>query len=1079
MRNTLVIILLLLFSHVVHSQGVTTGTLEGRVREVTSRAMAGTSVIALHIPSGTKYCTVTREDGSYSFPGMRVGGPYLVTSSFTGYKNALSQELFITLGNTTRQDFTMIEQATELNPVVVSAGANETSSTIRGRDISSLPTINRLVSDFTRLLPLSRGTLFTGKDNRLNALTVDGSLFNNSFGIVGMPGERTGVSPLSYEAIEQVGISIASMDARLANYTGASINIVTKSGDNDFKASAYYNFRNEAFVGKRAAGSTFNVGTFRFNLEGGNVSGPIIRDKLFFFIGLEAESYIRPATLFRANDGSQNVEGNITRVLKSDLDELSSYLREKFGYETGLYERYDFTTKALRFITKLDYNLNDRNKLTLRYNHLNSSSDQFIANTDILGSGYRRGSVNSLNFQNSNYSLVENIRSIIGELNSTFSSKLINNLIIGYRHHDESRENPPILFPTVDILKDGTTYTTFGTEPFTPYNVLKYSTFQFQNNLSIYLGGHALLTGFNFERFSSINSFFPAAQGVYVYNSLADFYEDANGYFSDPSRTTSTVNLRKFQYQYANIPNMEKPFQRLNVFYAGLYLQDKFNISQRVRLTLGFRVDLPFFGKTGYRNSQVEQLSFRDEKGREVKYSTDKLPNPNPLFSPRVGMEWEIKEDGSLMLRCGVGVFTSQPPYILISNQIGNNGILTGLEWLESFPGMTLHNRPFTPELNAYKPSNITGAPAARYNLALTDPAFKFPQILRSNIFIKRRMPWDIIGNFELIYDKDINGIGYVNVNLPQADSRYLGADSRPRWSSGNRINNNITDAILLKNHNKGYSWNLSASLEKRVADKLFGKIGYSYGKAFNLIDVETVAYSSWSYNTQVNDPNNPQLGLSLFTPDHRAFGFLSYKTDNYKFGSTTFTLFFDTFSGGRQSYIVAGDLNGDGAATNDLIYIPKDKTEMTFKEYTSGGKLFTVAQQQEAWERYIEQDRYLRNRRGEYAQRNGVRLPMISRFDMSISQRVSTRILGRENSFTIRLDLLNLNNLLNRNWGVAKILTSNQPLIFVGTETSGTEVRPMYNLQSINGELIKNSLVTSSTLNDVYRFQLSIRWDL
>ncbi len=470
-------LLMLLFFNSAYSQGATTGSLEGRVTVEASGPVAEAIVTAIHKPSGTRYVTTTREDGEYSIPGMRVGSPYKITVSYPGYEVTESSDITILLGSFTRYNVTLDTSSIMLAPSIVFAVRGAAGELIGYNDIAALPSISRLITDFTRVGPHSRGTVFTGKDNRMNALTVDGSMFGNSFGIAGMPGERTGVAPISFEAIEQVNVSITSPDIRYSGYTGASINIVTKSGTNDFKASGYYSFRNESMIGKKAASATFNSGTFRFGMGGINISGPIIKDRLFFFAGFETEEYVRPATLFVSNDGSQNTGGNVTRVLKQDLLNLSSFLRENFGYETGAFEGYDFKTGAIRFITKLDYNVNDRNKVNIRYNLLNSTSDQFIANSDALGYGYRRGSISSLNFQNSNYSLVENISSVIGEWNSTISEKLVNNLIIGYRHHNESRKNPAKLFPMVDVLKDGVTYTTFGTEPFSPYNGLTYFMF--------------------------------------------------------------------------------------------------------------------------------------------------------------------------------------------------------------------------------------------------------------------------------------------------------------------------------------------------------------------------------------------------------------------------------------------------------------------------------------------------------------------------------------------------------------------------------------------------------------------------
>ena len=1070
---------MLLFITSAYSQGATTGTLEGRVTDEASGPVAGVSVIAVHLPSGTRYAATSRIDGTYSIPGMRVGGPYKLTVSYLGYYNAQSSELTITVGNTTRYDFTISEKATELPPGIVWASRGESATIINNRDIVSLPSISRLITDFTRLVSHSRGTYFTGKDNRMNSLTIDGSIFGNSFGIAGVPGERTGVAPISFEAIEQVGIAIASPDVRYSGYTGAAINMVTKSGTNDFRSSVYYSLRNESMVGKKAATATFSTGTFRFNMGGVNISGPIIKDRLFFFAALEAEEYVRPATLFISNDGTQNAGGNITRVLKQDLIQLRSYLKENFGYETGDWEGYDFTTKALRFITKLDYNLNDRNKISIRYNQLNSLSDQFIANSDALGFGYRRGSISSLNFQNSNYSLVENIKSVIAEWNSTISEKYVNNLIVGYRHHDESRKNPAKLFPMVDILKDGVTYTTFGTEPFSPYNDLTYGTFQLQNNLNIYLKGHSIVAGFNLERFTSSDSFFPAAQSIYVYNSLDEFYADANGYLANPDRTTSNVNLKRFQYQYSNIPGFEKPVQELKVLYTGIYLQDKWSLTPVIKLTFGLRMDIPLFEKTGYRNTEAEQLTFRDEHGRDVKYATDKLPNPNPLFSPRFGVEWDVFGNDSFKVRGGSGIFTGQPPYVLISNQIGNNGILTGFEWMDGSPNFPLYSRPFSPVTDRYKPANVNGAPAFRYSLALTDPQFKFPQIFRNNISVTGRLPLDIVANIEFIYDKEINGITNINVNLPAANSTFKGPDNRARYTAGSRIHSKISNAIVLKNSKEGYSRNFAFTLEKSINNLYFWKAGYSFGQTKNLMDIGTVAYSTWSYNPHNSDPNNPQPGISIYSPGHRYFGALSMKIKSFRFGPTMLSLFFDSYTGGRQSYVISGDLNGDGANSNDLIYVPKNQSEMDFAEYTSGNRTYTVAEQKVAWDNYINKDKYLSKRRGMYAERNGVALPMISRLDLSLSQQIKLPLFGKENKITARVDILNLTNLINRSWGVSKTLVTTQPLILNGTVAHDGGVKPVYTLRAVNNQLIDKSFITTATINDVFRLQFSIRWDL
>ena len=714
---------------------------------------------------------------------------------------------------------------------------------------------------------------------------MDGSYFNNSFGLAGAPGDRTGVSPISLDAIEQVQVNIAPYDVRQGNFVGGGVNTVTKSGNNEFSGSAYYSWRNQGLVGTEAGDLTYNPGTFTYNLIGVRLGGPIIQNKLFFFGSYEQDEDVRPGTTYTANTGNQPVSGSVTRVKASDLDALSSYLKTNFGYETGPYQGYDHKIPATRALARLDFNLNDNNKFSLRYVHLDSESDQILSNSSSLGFGSRRSSSNSLNFQNSNYIIMENIRSIVGEWNSRFSDNLTNNLIAGYTYNDESRDSRGSFFPLVEIL-DGditgnpaasTNYTTFGFEPFTPNNELRYKTYQLQDNLTWYLADHYLTFGISGERYESENVFFSGAQSIYVYNSLSNFYTDANAYLQNPNRDTSTVTLRRFQVRWSNIPGQEKPIQPLKVFYAGAYVQDEWQINRNLKLTLGVRVDIPFFENTGYKNANADALTFRDENGSSVQYQTDKLPDPNPLFSPRLGFNWDVIGDRSTQVRGGTGIFTGKPAYVWISNQIGNTGMLTGFEQIDN-----TRRRPFDPDPDAYKPTNVTGAPASSYELALTDPDFKFPQLWRSNIAVDQKLPMGLIGTLEFLYSRDVNGIYYINANLPAAQTTFSGVDNRPRWFTSvsgvnpNRINQNVSNAIVLKNQNEGYSYNIAASVEKTFEAGWFAKAAYSYGVSKNTVDPGSIASGSWFGNQISGDPNNPAVSYSNAfgggTPGHKIF---------------------------------------------------------------------------------------------------------------------------------------------------------------------------------------------------------------
>lgn len=1092
MKPTLRIVLILFFMLLpvmVFAQGVTTAAMNGVVKSQSGEPLPGANVVAVHEPSGSTFGAATRNDGRFNIPGMRVGGPYSVTVTFIGYKTDKQENVYLTLGQDLRIIFTLTEQALELGEVVtvaerdaiLSADRTGAATSVGIQTLQSLPTISRRINDFTRLTPQATGNSFAGQDNRLNNMTVDGSYFNNSFGLAGQPGDRTNVAPISLDAIEQVQINIAPYDVRQGHFVGAGINTVTKSGTNYYSGSVYYQFRDESSVGTRAKDLQLNTGTFKYNNFGVRLGGPIIKNKLFFFANYEGDELTQPGTTFIANTGGQTVAGNVTRVLASDLDQLSNFLKSAFGYETGGYQGYDNLTPAKRFIAKLDYNLNERNRLSVRYNHLDSDTDVLMSNSSSLGFGTRRTNLNGLNFQNSNYIILENIRSIVGEWNSRIGNNMANNLIIGYSHHDESRDFRGSFFPMVDILEGGSVYTSFGFEPFTPNNELRYKSFQLQNNFTIYKTNHYLTFGVSAERYESENVFFPGSQSVYVYNSLADFYTDANDFLANPNRTTSPVNLRRFQVRWSNIPGQEKPIQPLEVFYTGIYGQDEWQFSNNLKVTLGLRLDIPFFGDTGYTNAQADALSFRDEKGNTVQYSSGKLPDANLLISPRLGFNWDVIGNRTTQVRGGTGIFTGTPLYVWISNQIGNTGVLTGFERLDGSTATPLISRPFHPDPDHYKPTNVTGDPASSYELALTNPDFKFPQVWRSNIGVDQKLPiFGLIGTAEFLYNRDVNGIYYINANLASANTSFTGVDNRPRWTTSNRINSNVDNAVVLKNQNDGYSWNFAAALEKPFSNNLFAKVAYSYGEAKNTVDPGSIAFGSWNNNPHPGDPNNPGVGFSNYSPAHRVFAAASYRTA----GGTTYSLFWegshpsppDPFnpSATATSYTFSGDLNGDGGTSNDLIYVHRDISEMNFEEYTASGRTFTAAEQAAAWNAFIVQDDYLSKHRGEYAERGAVTVPMVYRIDLSISQEVFTDIGNNRNALQIRVDFQNVGNLINKNWGVAKRLVTSQPLIARGADAQGAA---LYRLRNIGDQLISKSFEQSLGINDVFRIQFSLRY--
>ena len=1068
------------------AQGVTTGSISGVVVDAQNAAVPGATVVAVHDASGTRYEATTRMDGHFSIPGMRVGGPYTVTANLGGFQPQSIKEVTISLGVATDLQL-KLAQAAITEEVTVQAQTSEVFSSARTgaattivRDvIANLPSINDRINDYARLSPQYSGGPFgggfVGQDNRLNNITVDGSYFNNSFGLGGQPGDRTSVTPISTAAVEEIQINVAPYDVRQGHFVGAGVNMVTRSGANQLRGSGYYWWRDNGLVGTEAKGLTFNPGTFDYHRYGGWLSGPILKDKLFFFGSYENDKFTQPGTTFRANKGGETVAGNTTRVLASDLDTLSAYLKSNFGYDTGGYQDYPFETPAKRYLGKLDYNLNTRNKISLRYLQLDSQTPVLISNSGSLGAGNRRSSTTGLNFQNSNYAILENIKSGVGEWNAIFGSNMSNSLIVGYTKNDESRPQSGELFPMVDIREAGTTYTTFGFEPFTPANQLRYHTFQVQDSLTWSRSKHTFTFGGTAERYHSDNVFFPGSQGAYVYNSLADFYTDANDYLANPNRTVSPVTLAIFQTRWNNIPGATEPLQPLDVWYGGVYGQDEWQAGRNLKITYGLRVDISSFGDTGYSNSNADSLTFRDAGGNPVQYQSGKLPDAKLLWSPRLGFNWDVQGDRSTQVRGGTGLFTGPPLYVWISNQVGNTGTLTGAD-----DQRNTRLRPFNPNPDAYKPASVTGAPPPTYQLALTDPDFKFPQVWRNNIALDQRLPWELIGTAEFIYSKDVNGISYINANLPAAQTSLTGADNRPRWTN-NRLNANVTDNTVMGNQNEGYSWHASASLTKRFSQgKGFLKTAYSYGESKNTIDPGSIASGSWTANAISSDGNNPAVAYSNQFPGHRVFLTGSYRFEYLKFGATTLSFFWQGYTNGVASYTYPADLNNDLGTNNDLIYIPRNQSEMNFEAFTAGGRTFTSAEQAVAWDAYINQDPYLSQHRGEYAGRNAARLPMVYRLDFSVAQDLFKNIGSGRHSLQFRADFLNFSNLINHDWGVGQRFVGtttaglNQPLTNAAVDANGAA---RYRLRVVNGELLNKTFETTAGLADVYQIQFSLRY--
>jgi Carboxypeptidase regulatory-like domain len=1075
------------------AQSVTTASIVGKITNKAGEALDDANVIAIHTPSSTRYAVSTDKTGRFTLDGLRVGGPYIVTVSYAGFQAEKKEDLQLSLGQVLRLNFTMGE-AILLSGLSIEATKNDILNSQRtgaatniGEDaLSALPTFSRSLNDFTRLTPQSRpssvattagsGTSFAGADSRFNNLTIDGSIFNNSFGLASGPGGQTNASPISLDAIQEVQVNIAPYDVRQGGFVGAGVNAVTRSGSNKWEGSAFYNTRNQSMLGDSISytlndtlktGSPVKVNNFSVNQYGFRLGGPLIKDKVFFFVNAEGENRVDPATLFTANRSSSNPsDPNLTRVSASELDSLRQFLISKYNYDPGAYDGYNLNTKSNKGLAKLDFNINEKTKASIRYNYLFSSRDVLSSNSGVV-SGNRNGTKNALNFENTNYVINNNIHSVIGEVNTRISKKMSNQFQAGFTANRDFRSSKGGIFPLVDIMKDGSTYTSFGYEPFTPNNILNTNTFQLQDNLTMYKGNHTLTGGINFEHFTFENTFTPTYYGQFVYNSLADFYAAANG--------DTSVSLRRYALTYSALPGGALPTAETKVTMPGAYIQDVMTLlDDKLKVTAGLRVDVPIFANTAINNPAVDTLKFADRNDQTVQFSTSQLPGVNPLFSPRIGFNYDVKGDRTLQIRGGTGIFSGRPPFVWLSNQIGNNGVLTGSMRFDN-----TRNYMFSADVNQYIPANPT-LPSS-YNLALTEKGFKFPQTWRNNLAVDMQLPMGWVATLEGMYSKTLNNIFYYNANQTKSDSvlpnnggRSIFAGAGKTGTSQNnalRINDNITDAIVLGNTNEGYNYSLTGKLERQFSKNWYAMIAYNFSETKDMITGGSIAYSSWRDNLTVNGNNRPDLAFSDFDQRHRVVAAGTYRIKWNKNLQTSFSLFYQGFNQGRTSFRVIGDVNGDQLANNDLLFIPTNADEIDFKDIknTSGAVVYTIQQQKDALNTLITSNEYLNSRRGQFAERNGYVLPWLNQFDLNIQQDFMVKMKGNDQRFQLRLDLYNVGNMINNSWGVADRVIMNAPLTF---NSDGK-----YTYTMINNQLRTSMFDKDASLNSVWQMQMGLRY--
>lgn len=1121
MRKLVLLTAFVLGSVGAWAQGVTTATLVGSVtaasdvqtpeRKVsTEESLPGATVLALHVPSGTQYGTSVNANGRFSILNLRVGGPYKITVSFVGYQTREINDVYLKLGEPYNLNVSLTEDGKTLEELVISgvqdrllnSDRNGTITSISTREIQNMPTIGRSINDFTRFTPQASSSsngAIGGGNYRQNYVTVDGSDFNNTFGIgSNLP---AGGSPISLDALEEISVNITPYDVRQANFIGSSINAITRSGTNDFSGSAYTFWRNQRQQGNDVG---FNAPFLRQRQSilttGFRVGGPIIKNKVFFFLNYENTDETRPGQTRRAatsatagTPGSFGSSPEISRPLASELDDISQFLRETYNYETGPYEGYDNESNNRRYVARLDWNINQNHRVSVRYSQVESKSPSFPS-TSTSGSNFNfttgqgRTTNNALFFQNAGYFQEANFYSLAVEANSLFG-KIANTFRATYTNQNDPRSSGGGVFPFVDILDGtgsynavtGTTagagFTSFGYEPFTFGNLRDVQTYSIVDFATMNMGIHTITAGIQADFQTTKNGFQRFGTGHYVFNTWDDFVNGAN-----PLNYAITYSL---------LPGFEQAFPNIKYNQYSVYGQDEIALNERIKITAGVRFDLPTFPSTeGIKTHPlVEPLTFAD--GRKL--DSGVLPKSRVMVSPRVGFNWDVLGDRSLQVRGGTGIFTGRVPTVWLVAQSGDAGLL---QFTQSYSGQANTPGPF--RIDPYRPATPPAAGTAIPSTFSTiDPDFKFPQAWKSSLAIDKKLPGGFVGSLEGIYTKDLNIAKGVNYNLKDPTPLNVAGypDNRPIYPVDlterfyNRYNNatgQVTptgtsswNPITLGNGDEGYYWSLTAKLEKQFEKGLSAFVAYTRSDAQVLYDGQgDQLFNTWSLNQISGNPNNPELSVANYIVPDRVIASVSYRKEFLNKLATTISLFWDGSIQGRYSYTYSADINRDGQP-NDLIYVPNDPSEIDFADQTYGGVLWTAAQQEALFFRMVEQDKYLSSRKGKYAERNGAKLPWRNQVDVRFAQDIFTEIGGRKNTLQFTLDINNFGNLLNPSWGITRAVNATGVLVprNAAAVVSGGTVRPTYSLANDRNQPVSSSFRENNDIGSTYFMQFGLRY--
>lgn len=1086
------------------SAQITTSSITGTVKSTTDEPLVGASLVATHVPTGTKYTAVSRNGGAIRIDNMRSGGPYTIEVTFVGYDKEVYSDVYLQLAESFifNPQLKKTEKVLE-NVVLTTSGRSQILNRNRTgavtnigiRQITQLPTINRSLNDFTRATPQSNGPSIGGGNYRQNNFTIDGADFNNSFGIgTNLP---AGGTPISLDAVAEISVNLAPYDVRQSGFIGSAINAVTRSGTNEFSGSVYKYFRNEKFRGDQVEKTKFIRPTEDFNQWGFRVGGPIIKNKLFFFLNYETEDQPKAIqTRFAATSAAPfGSAPNIARPTADSLNYISNYLNSTYGYVTGPYDNYTPNISRKKYMARLDWNVNNHHQLVLRYSQVEGGEPNSVSNsvggTGLSNvSGASRTDINSLWFKNSNYFQGANFYSFAAELNSRWGR--VSNVLRGtYTYQNDSRTTESQIFPFVDIMSttgysQSVPYVSFGYEPFSFGNLRKVKVYSVQDNFSWTKNKHNWTIGGSFSQSETINGFQRFATSYYRFATWNDF---ASG--NNPTDFAITYSLSK---------DFAPAFSAFKFRQYSLYGQDEIAVTKDFRITVGIRFDLATYPDVPQivTHPLVFQQTFADGE----KVNTGALPDPKIMWSPRLGFNWDVYGNRSLQLRGGTGIFTGTVPYVWIVSQSGDNGMLQVTRNFNSPADVAANAGPFNPNPRAYYPASVpvagTVVPAAVEEL---DPNFKNPQTWKSSIAMDTKLPWGVIATIEAIYNKDLKTVFFRNPNYQTPQNLNINGypDNRPIYGSTvqtryiNTLNSSGVFAsggssafnpTIIDNapQSKGYYASLTVKFEKPFSKGFNASVAYTKSIAANLHDGSgDQPLGTYQGTQQWNSLNTPSLSHAAYVMPDRFIASLSYRKEYLKHLATTIAFIYQGSVDYRFSYVYGGDFNRDGITGNDLIWIPTatQVQNMQFNSQTVGGVAYNQQTQRDLFEAYIQQDKYLRTHRGQYAERNGAMAPWRNQFDVKFLQDLFVKAGKYRNTLQFSVDIFNAGNLINNSWGKGKATNATSILSIANANSlvPGGSVLPIFTLAQDRGQMITRTFRDVVSTSSTYSIQLGLRY--